>query len=206
MKKTLKVFCYWFLSCTWGSIMTSIGLLVSFGLLIAGNKPKRFGYSFYFEVGRGWGGVSLGPVFFVNQGASLDLKQHEAGHGIQNTWLGPLFPFLIGIPSMIRYWLFDCKNQTGRIKVTGWLLFPLFLAYVLVFITLKYREISLFFLISNIVGQVIFYYLALLELWLVDFEIPKYEIKIPDYDEIWFEGLATKLGQERWPEEKSNVQ
>ena len=107
---------------------------------------------------------------------------------------------------MIRYWLFDCKNQTGRIKVTGWLLFPLLLAYVLVFITLKYREISLFFLISNIIGQVIFYYLALLELWLNAFEIPKYEIKIPDYDEIWFEGLATKLGQERWPEEKSNVQ
>lgn len=61
---------------------------------------------------------------------------HECGHGIQNIIFGPLFPFLVAIPSVIRYW---------------------------------YREV----------------------IWRKDRE--RY-FQLPKYDDIWFEGQATRWG------------
>jgi hypothetical protein len=31
-------------------------------------------------------------------------KWHEHGHAIQSCIFGPLFPFIIGIPSVVRWW------------------------------------------------------------------------------------------------------
>ena len=39
------------LSCTWGFIMTFIGAIFALILIIAGYKPKKFGWDIYFEVG-----------------------------------------------------------------------------------------------------------------------------------------------------------
>ena len=105
MKKINGV-AFWILSLTWGLPMTLIGALVALALLITGHKPKRFHHFIYFEVGYNWGGVEVGGFFVVDKYASERTKRHEAGHGIQNIILGPLMPFLVSIPSAIRYWYF----------------------------------------------------------------------------------------------------
>lgn len=114
--KILKGIGYWFVSCTWGILMTFIGAVIAVGLLITGHKPKRFHYNIYFEVGNGWGGLNCGAFFFVSKDASLHTRQHEAGHGIQNLMLGILMPFVVAIPSAVRYWYRKIVVQTGRKK------------------------------------------------------------------------------------------
>lgn len=127
---------FYLLSFTWGLPLTLVGLFVAAVLMIAGHKPKRWGYCWYFEIGENWGGVELGVVFLANKGASEHLKNHEHGHALQNCYFGFAMPFMVCIPSAVRYW---------------------------------YREI---------VMRV----------------NPKKQL--PDYDSIWFEGQATKIGTE----------
>lgn len=102
--KKLKILIFWLLSLTWGSIMSVFGLVCALALILTGHKPKVFHYLIYFEVGNGSNGFEAGCFFFCNKQPSLHLKQHEAGHGIQNIILGPLMPILVSIPSCIRYW------------------------------------------------------------------------------------------------------
>jgi hypothetical protein len=99
----MKGVLYWFIQLTWGICLTAIGGILTFVFILMGHKPRRFGYSIYVEVGKHWGGVNFGGIFFVQKGASISLKSHEYGHSFQNLWLGPLMPFLITIPSAIRY-------------------------------------------------------------------------------------------------------
>lgn len=110
MKKTT----FWVLSCTWGLPMTLIGMVALLVLMAAGKKPKRFGYSYHIEVGKGWGGVSLGPVFLTSENPSFETKCHEFGHSLQNCCFGPLFPILIGIPSVVRYWYRELRSRIGK--------------------------------------------------------------------------------------------
>ena len=116
--KILKGVLFWIISLTWGGLMTYLGLIISLVLLIAGYKPKKFGYGFYFEIGNNWGGLELGAVFLANNNPSLHLKQHEAGHGIQNLMLGAFMPFVISIPSAVRYHYRKWLVKTGRKKIT----------------------------------------------------------------------------------------
>ena len=115
MKKSKRIL-FWALSLTWGLPMTLFGALVALGLLVTGHRPKKFHQNIYFEVGRGWGGFECGAFFVVNKGAPLYLKLHEAGHGIQNIILGPLMPFVVSIPSAIRYWYREYLVRSGRKK------------------------------------------------------------------------------------------
>lgn len=100
----MKKFFYWVLSLTWGLPMTLIGLLVALVLLVTGHKPHRFGYTFYFKVGKSWGGLELGAVFITDANPSKHTLCHEHGHGFQNCLWGILYPFIVGIPSAVRYW------------------------------------------------------------------------------------------------------
>lgn len=138
--RKLKAALIWTLSLTWGLIMTLIGLVVALFMLLTFHKPKKFHYFIYFEFGKSWGGVSFGPIFIKCKNSTKSLMQHESGHSIQNILLGPIFPFLIAIPSAIRYW---------------------------------YRE--LVYKVNN----------------------KKYQ-RLPDYDAIWFEGWATKIGEKHF--------
>lgn len=196
--KIFKTVIFWVLSCTWGILMTLFGLIVALGLLIACKKPHKFGYGFYFEVGHNWGGLEMGPVFLVQKNSTLSLKQHEAGHGIQNIWFGPLTPFLISIPSAIRYWLRESclhKDQEAKYRWSLRLLeAPSFLGFILVVLGAFAKESSVG-LVSFIIGIVIVIYSSLLLTWLVEFEIPAYAQMPPEYDDIWFEGQATRLGK-----------
>ena len=109
-------FLYYFLNFTWGIVMTFMGLLITLVLLISGKKPKKHERVWYFEVGEYWGGVNFGVMFLAGKDPSKGLKSHEYGHSFQNAIFGPLFPLLIGIPSMIRYWYREIIWRTNREK------------------------------------------------------------------------------------------
>lgn len=137
MKKE-NIVIFYLLSFTWGILWTLLGLLVLPIVLLIFNKKvelltrqKRL-VVYIKDAGFG-GGISLG-IYSIVGSKSERLIRHEIGHTIQNAWFGPLFIFIVGIPSMIRY---------------------------------RYRKI-------------------------IKKRNP--EKVLPDYDSIWFEGQATKLG------------
>ena len=197
VKKVLTTIGYWALSCTWGVIMTLIGAITALVLIVAGNKPKIFHYNVYFEVGRAWGGVNFGGFFFVNQNASLSTKQHEAGHGLQNIVFGVLMPFVVAIPSAVRC-LIRGYNQKTKKLIAG--LFSGAIALVGVVASI------LGFCFGNVVlgigGAILAFYALWLAYWLYCKEIPQYEGgAYVDYDAVWFEGSATRLGETFFPAE-----
>ena len=133
MKKSI----FYVLSFTWGIVLTLIGLIVAGVLLCMGKKPKKWGWCYYFEIGDGWGGLELGIIFLTSKKPSTHTKCHEFGHAIQNCYFGPLMPFLVCIPSAIRYWYRRIRRSKGLKNKTA-------------------------------------------------------------YDDIWFEGQATRLGYKYW--------
>lgn len=122
MKETkINKFWFYFLSFTWGILLTLIGCIVSIVLIISGKKPKKYGYCWYFELGHHWGGLELGPCFLKQQGEDTEyLSIHEFGHGVQNCIYGPLMPFIVCIPSVIRYWYRHFRDSMGIGNETGY--------------------------------------------------------------------------------------
>ena len=94
---------FYTLSFTWGIIMSLVGCLVTVVLLVAGYRPKRNLYSWYFEIGENWGGLELGCMCLVSKNPSEYILNHEFGHQIQNCYYGPGM-IGISIASAIRYW------------------------------------------------------------------------------------------------------
>lgn len=114
--KIIKIALFYLISFTWGLPMAFVGLICSIAMLITGHKPKLFHHMIYFEVGKNWGGFNAGCFFFCSKDSGDSVKRHESGHGIQNLILGFLMPFLVGIPSSIRYWYRKCLILSGRKK------------------------------------------------------------------------------------------
>ena len=106
----------WILTLTWGGIMTAIGLVAALILMLCGHKPKLYKGVPMFEVGHGWGGVTLGCVIIVCKDNYKSLKDHEFGHVIQNLLFGPFAIFLVDIPSMARYWYREYLVRSGKKK------------------------------------------------------------------------------------------
>ncbi len=108
MKMIFKIL-YWLLSFTWGFLTSFIGLIVFLVTIIIGSKVHKNGCSYIVEIGRNWGGLSLGCFAFCANYSETNhywfehTRKHEFGHAIQNCILGPLFIFVIAIPSSIRY-------------------------------------------------------------------------------------------------------
>lgn len=109
MKKTMAKVLYYILNCTWGIIMVFIGGAAALGLLISGHKPEKCGPCLHFIIGENWGGVSLGLVIITDKHPTPAILRHEFGHTLQNAIFGPLFPFLVAIPSAIRYQIFEYR-------------------------------------------------------------------------------------------------
>lgn len=69
-----------------------------------GKKENFFTSKIYYHNEK-WGGISLGMFIVINGKKDEDwintTKVHEYGHTIQSLILGPLYLFVIGIPSMI---------------------------------------------------------------------------------------------------------
>ena len=113
MNVKISKFKFYLLSFTWGLPMTLIGCLAALVLIITGHHPKPGGYCYYFEIGEDWGGCELGTFFITDKTNSSRIKNHELGHGIQNCYLGFAMPFVVCIPSGIRYW---CRKYLTQIK------------------------------------------------------------------------------------------
>lgn len=104
---------FYILSWTWGIIMSLIGAVGAFVLTMAGYPSFKHGGSIVFRIGHNWGGVSLGMFSFVCEEAQEHTLNHEFGHALQNCLYGPLFPFIVAIPSAIRYWQFTINMKKG---------------------------------------------------------------------------------------------
>ena len=103
MKLILKRILFYIISFTWGGIMTTIGVVVLLVTLPFG-KFEIYHGRIYKRIGKNWGGVELGCFFLCDNSADEYILAHESGHGLQNCLWGPLMPFVICIPSAIRYW------------------------------------------------------------------------------------------------------
>ena len=101
----MKRILFYVISATWGGVMSLLGLVATL-ILFPFAERRVFHGRIYTVIGANWGGVCLGCFFFVGKSSanSDHTRAHECGHGLQNCIWGPLFPFVIAIPSMIRYW------------------------------------------------------------------------------------------------------
>ena len=104
MKFRLNRTSYYILSFTWGLPLTLVGLAVSFLMIITGHRPKRYGWTWYFDAGENWGGSEFGICFVKARNEGDRICRHEFGHGIQNCIYGPLTPIIVNLPSSARYW------------------------------------------------------------------------------------------------------
>lgn len=112
---------FYILSCTWGILYTLAGALVAGVLLLTGHKARRWGWVWYFEVGRSsWGGMEWGPVFVKDQICGDHIKNHEFGHAIQNCFYGPFMIVLVSLPSTVRYWTRRIGAKHGRRPKTAY--------------------------------------------------------------------------------------
>lgn len=111
-------FLYWFIQFTWGLPMILLGLIISLVLLCCGQKPIKTPIGWRFEIGKSWGGFDCGIVYIRDRKAYTELSSldyHEMGHCLtQNLLLGPLFPILVALPSVIWYWVHELKERRGK--------------------------------------------------------------------------------------------
>ncbi|MCM1322810.1 MAG: hypothetical protein NC218_01355 [Acetobacter sp.] len=152
--KAIKAILYWILHIIWAAPTFLIGAVVSLFMLMTGHKPHRFGCTFYFTVKFVKNcGCEFGPMFVLadNCSASLHMKQHEHGHGIQALIFGPITLFVVSLPSIIRFW---------------------------------YRELKERKMVKKLAKQKI-----------TAKELVDWYRTVPEYESIWFEAQATKLGE-----------
>lgn len=84
-----------------------VGLILL--LFIKGEVKHKFDGINYYFYDPFPGGISLGNYIITGNNWSETIK-HEYGHTIQSRMLGPLYLFVIGIPSLI--WASYFKNTT----------------------------------------------------------------------------------------------
>lgn len=71
-------------------------------------------YCYCFSGSDMMGGISLGNFAFVSERLAqkeLDVSHEVDGHTVQSKILGPLYLFVIGIPSLMWAWLRDRKKH-----------------------------------------------------------------------------------------------
>jgi fatty acid desaturase len=131
-------------------------------------------------------------MFFIRGKDCHSVAPHEYGHGIQHLWWGPLFPFVIGLPSAARYWIREFKTPKTR-RIFIFLLFMIVITVCAILTTFGFI-FSLLFLV--IISSLLCVYCIILCSWLYFKELPDYEQKKTKYDDVWFEGQATQLGND----------
>lgn len=90
------------LSLTWGLPATLIGTLCALWGLAARRKRRRFGALTVFYLRKARFGFSLGLFLFLPEN-DPPLLRHEAGHALQNLYLGPFMPAVVMLPSFFRF-------------------------------------------------------------------------------------------------------
>lgn len=96
-----------------GQPLSFIGDTVYLILNFLGYKQKMF-YDIcpYFEIGKGWGGLSLGWFFICCEDASEKTKCHEVGHTLQNTNIDGWKMLTLSLGSAVRYWYREIFGAT----------------------------------------------------------------------------------------------
>lgn len=109
-----------FLHWTWGILQTFVGFLV---FLCTLNRPHYWkDGAVITEIKGKWGGVTIGMFVFVDGGITDDNPaenftiKHEYGHTLQSILLGPLWIFIIAIPSLI--WAGFCSEYRLKHKMS----------------------------------------------------------------------------------------
>ena len=112
---------YWLLQWTWGIIQNLAALVVA--LCVRIGHPERRLFRFHGAVvvpwGQAGGSMGLGMFIFFGHRDREDAARvlvHEYGHTIQSCILGPLYLFVIGLPSLVWAWLprFRADRRDGR--------------------------------------------------------------------------------------------
>lgn len=110
---------YYFTSIIWNFAMTLVGTLCAAALGVAAlfdNKITfhKYYWIYYIKVGPDlWGGMDASLMFLRDQKSTEEVNEHEWGHSLSQSFLGPLFIFLVALPSVFRWWqrwLFPKKN------------------------------------------------------------------------------------------------
>ena len=179
----MKRFMYYFLQWTWGITMNVIGAIMCLVALCCKWPVQKYRNGVEILVSNNFGGLELG-MFFIRGKDCPGVAPHEYGHGIQHLWWGPLFPFVIGIPSALRYWLRHFKTPTGRRTFLGIIL----AAGALAAMIMGVLSAVLGCLFLTVIALVFLLYCLILVSWAQYIELPQYEIKKTKYDDIWFEG------------------
>jgi len=111
--KTGKTALFGFLHWTWALSQNIVG---GIGFLLLSLSGKQRHEKFhgavvtYVDTKKLFGGVSLGMFIFVNgkhskdnpdDGWTHDARIHEFGHCVQSILLGPLYWFVVGLPSIV---------------------------------------------------------------------------------------------------------
>ena len=101
----MKKFLFYLVQFTWALPQNLVGL-IGYLILSRKNPHERFHNAFVTYVdAKNFGGVSIGIFIFIAQKKSEewhhDTRIHEYGHTIQSLVLGPVWPFVIAIPSTI---------------------------------------------------------------------------------------------------------
>lgn len=108
----LKRFLYGIIQCTWGLPQTLLGFAV---FLWCRRSSRSFYHGALVTEWKRNTGLSLGLFLFVPRGKTgQEFLVHEYGHTIQSLFLGPLYLFLIGIPSAIWCNLSWCDNMRKK--------------------------------------------------------------------------------------------
>jgi len=77
--------------------------------------PTPYGVAYYHKNMKD--GISLGPFIFIkSRYRDKDTLLHETGHQRQSLYLGPLYLFVIGIPSAIHYLFWSPKSLKSYYK------------------------------------------------------------------------------------------
>ena len=185
----MKIF-YYIIQWTWGIVMNIIGLCVFLFAKIKKYETYKYRNAICIVAPTNFGGLELG-MFFIRGKDNQSVCPHEYGHGIQNLWWGPLFPFVIAIPSAFRYWVRNFKNTEEKKDFAT----TVFVIALIPLCIITILSLCLSWLAVAIIGFLLMCYLIGLFLWMMLKEIPKYNnyAYVP-YDSIWFEGQATNLG------------
>ena len=120
--KGLSKALFWLVQWTWGLPVNLIG-----GLMYLVFYPKcrhgRFNNAFISYVPWKFGGLSLGQfIFMADHGRepwTSNTRIHEYGHTIQCLLLGPLYWFVIGVPSAVWCHLFTTRATTTSTARNG---------------------------------------------------------------------------------------
>ena len=91
---------YVLLQFTWGILQNLTGLVMFLACKMLGCKSKTYKHAVVTKWNNKYGSVSLGMFLFVTDDEDETLVAHEYGHSLQSLFLGPLFFFVIGIPSI----------------------------------------------------------------------------------------------------------